>query len=130
MNAYTKEWDKKNRESVQRRSARRQHQSGNWTAEETVKRELFKEQGGICALCGAQLPLQIADNKACQVDHLVPVAQGGGNENTNLVLAHRKCNQEKAAKNLLEYIIWRERAKLPRSTYSSEKLLRCLLNLC
>ena len=43
------------------------------------------------------------NNQLCQVDHLTPVAQGGSNDQSNLVLAHRTCNQEKANKTLREY---------------------------
>lgn len=55
--------------------------------------ELYREQNGLCALCGASLEL---DN--CHVDHKIPVSRGGGNELENLQLTHRFCNQSKGAK--------------------------------
>jgi 5-methylcytosine-specific restriction endonuclease McrA len=60
-----------------------------------------EEQSGLCSLCGE--PLDGAE----EVDHKVPVAYGGGNERTNLQLAHKGCNRQKRAQvdphDLLRY---------------------------
>ncbi|WP_373540358.1 HNH endonuclease [Chamaesiphon sp.] len=43
-----------------------------------------------------------------QVDHIIPFTYGGGNERTNLQLAHGKCNHQKwtnvRAWDLIEYL--------------------------
>ena len=130
MNAFSKQYDSANPDSVRRRSARRQKLSSRWKPDDDLKQILFDAQGKLCGLCGELLPSQLLDSNYCQVDHLIPVAQGGDNQEENLILTHRQCNQEKASKNFLEYIVWRERAGLARSTYSSEKLYRCLSKLC
>lgn len=36
-------------------------------------------------------------NNPWEVDHDVPLAKGGTNHVTNLLLAHRSCNRQKAA---------------------------------
>ena len=128
-NAYTKGYAASNPRSVDDRAAKRRSRSGEWTSDNDLKLRLFKEQHSICALCGEVLNGDWSDSTQCQVDHLIPVLQGGNNSENNLVLAHRKCNQEKASKNLLEYIRWRERVGLSKSTYSHKKILECLKKL-
>ena len=50
--------------------------------------------------CGKQLTLGTFD--AC-IDHVVPIAKGGNNEDNNLVVACRKCNSSKGTKLLSEW---------------------------
>jgi hypothetical protein len=57
--------------------------------------EIFKRDGFTCQYCGAHPPAVIL-----HVDHIVPVKEGGGNEDTNLVTACETCNFGKAAKSL------------------------------
>ena len=55
----------------------------------------------------------ILDPKHLQVEHLTPASKGGTNDESNLVLAHRCCNQEKKQKTMPEYLAWREKVGLP-----------------
>ena len=126
MNKNTKKYAEANPDSVLRRSKKRQLSSKNWTATESMKEILHKEQKGLCGLCGGILEKDFLNNKLCQVDHLIPVAQGGANDLSNLVIAHRKCNQEKANKTLGEYFKWREKVGEPKSSYSSIKIVKAL----
>jgi 5-methylcytosine-specific restriction endonuclease McrA len=128
-NAYNRSYAQANPRSVTERAAKRQDQLKSWIPGNETKQRLYNEQNGLCALCGETLNAHWADSEECQVDHLIPVSQGGDNSESNLVIAHRKCNQEKAAKNLLEYISWREMVQLPRSSYRSAKTLECLQKL-
>ena len=57
--------------------------------------EVFKRDGFTCQYCGATPPKAIL-----HVDHIVPVAEGGGNEDTNLVTACDRCNLGKGARSL------------------------------
>jgi 5-methylcytosine-specific restriction endonuclease McrA len=72
-----------------------------WLAE--VVNELYQAQNGLCALCNSQL-----DPQLMQVDHIIPFTYGGGNERTNLQLAHGQCNNEKRANvdawDLIKYL--------------------------
>lgn len=66
-----------------------------------VRFEVFKRDGFTCQYCGAHPPQAIL-----HVDHIIPVAEGGGNEDTNLVTACDHCNLGKSANSL---------AKIPAS---------------
>lgn len=47
---------------------------------------VMDRDGGVCCYCGFP---------AAEVDHVVPVSRGGGNDVENLVAACRECNREK-----------------------------------
>lgn len=57
--------------------------------------EIFKRDGFVCQYCGAHPPGAIL-----HVDHIVPVASGGGNESSNLITACSICNGGKGARSL------------------------------
>ena len=46
-------------------------------------------QGGRCFYCGQPIGAKAT------FDHVIPQAYGGADEPSNIVLAHRRCNQEK-----------------------------------
>jgi hypothetical protein len=60
-----------------------------------VRFEIFKRDGFNCQYCGATPPRAVL-----HIDHIIPVAEGGGNEDTNLVTACDACNLGKAANSL------------------------------
>jgi hypothetical protein len=57
--------------------------------------EIFKRDGFICQYCGAHPPDAILE-----IDHIVPVHEGGGNEETNLISACWNCNRGKGGVSL------------------------------
>ncbi|MDQ5943119.1 MAG: hypothetical protein QG572_1935 [Pseudomonadota bacterium] len=57
--------------------------------------EVFKRDGFTCQYCGAHPPAVIL-----HLDHIHPVAQGGGNENDNLITSCESCNQGKSDRSL------------------------------
>lgn len=57
--------------------------------------ELFKRDGFTCQYCGRQPP-----EATLQIDHIVPVAEGGDNDEMNLITACRSCNLGKGANPL------------------------------
>ncbi len=57
--------------------------------------DVFKRDGFKCMYCGAHPP-----GVLLVVDHVVPVASGGGNDIDNLVSACEPCNQGKGAREL------------------------------
>ena len=69
-----------------------------------VVAELYREQNGLCGICGEPL----ADDFANEIDHVIPFAYGGGHERTNIQLTHKICNREKRAtvdpRDLLKYL--------------------------
>jgi 5-methylcytosine-specific restriction protein A len=50
---------------------------------------LFIEHGGRCHLCGGA----IQAGQTWDVDHVIPLAQGGSNDPSNLRPAHEKCHR-------------------------------------
>lgn len=53
-----------------------------------------------CSLCGQDIDYTLPhlDPMSFVVDHILPVARGGGDELDNKAAAHRACNESKAAK--------------------------------
>lgn len=60
-----------------------------------VRFEIFKRDGFVCQYCGSHPPKCIL-----HVDHIVPVVEGGGNEDTNLITACSLCNGGKGPVSL------------------------------
>ena len=54
--------------------------------------DVFKRDGFVCQYCGAHPP-----DALLEVDHILPVAEGGTNAEENLVTACFTCNRGKAA---------------------------------
>ena len=57
--------------------------------------DVFKRDGFVCQYCGAHPPMVVLE-----VDHIVAVSQGGGNEMDNLVTACFECNRGKSDRTL------------------------------
>ena len=71
--------------------------------------QMWQEQEGKCAYCGCDMIRwedvegtiweekgQYEDNY-CNIDHVIPLSEGGLHESSNVVLACHKCNMEKGA---------------------------------
>lgn len=56
---------------------------------------LFARWNGECHICGGK----IAAGQAWQVEHVIPLAQGGDDHGDNLRPAHTKCHTAKTAKD-------------------------------
>jgi len=117
INARSKAHAQANPDMVRARSARYQAKKNRWAPTEELKAQLVKEQAGLCVCCGEKLAGDL------DVDHLTPVAQGGTNDESNLVIVHRKCNQEKSSKTFVEYLAWRKRVGLDWPELTTEKVL-------
>jgi RNA-directed DNA polymerase len=57
--------------------------------------ELMKDQQGKCARCG----LYFQDGDVEEVDHIVPKAEGGKDDDKNVQLLHRHCHHQKSAED-------------------------------
>lgn len=62
--------------------------------------EVFKRDDFTCQYCGAQPPKVVLE-----VDHIHPVAAGGGNDPENLITACDKCNRGKGKRLLGDRIV-------------------------
>lgn len=60
----------------------------------TVRQKVIQRDGMICRLCGGAI-----ESGDVHIDHIVPVANGGRSELSNLQVAHSKCNIKKGRKN-------------------------------
>jgi len=54
--------------------------------------KLWTRDKGICWLCSLAVPFELATR-----DHVIPKSWGGTSRWSNLRLAHRKCNEDRAA---------------------------------
>lgn len=98
--ATNKRWRENNPEKIRlNASARRVDGSGM----RSVARlwDMYREQSGRCFYCEAAL------DGVFEVDHMTPVARGGNNEDSNLVLACFPCNRSKGTKTAEEFFAWR-----------------------
>lgn len=68
--------------------ARKKANGGNYTSEQI--RQMRLAQAGICAYCGLQY-----NPDDLQIEHIIPVCQGGSNDISNLCLACVPCNCSK-----------------------------------
>ncbi|OBA66104.1 hypothetical protein A5777_18755 [Gordonia sp. 852002-10350_SCH5691597] len=76
-----------------------------------VKRAVFHRERGRCAECGHNLSWVLDSLAREHFDHVVPLAQGGLNDITNIQLLCEPCNLAKADKpgqSLLRYRRWVE----------------------
>lgn len=62
------------------------------TVSRRLRFEVLRRDGHACRYCGAMAP-----DVPLTVDHVIPVALGGGDDPTNLVTACRDCNAGKAS---------------------------------
>ena len=122
--AYNKAYDEKHPEKVRCRAYKSQASRDGFIPSDLLKKQLFHEQDGVCALCCKPMDeAHILDSKHLQVEHLTPASKGGTNDERNLVLAHRSCNQEKKQKDVPEYLAWRTKVGLPTLSYLLPKLI-------
>ena len=63
----------------------------------SLRFEVFKRDSFKCQYCGASAPDVILE-----VDHIVPVAEGGENDMMNLITSCRDCNRGKGKKKLAD----------------------------
>jgi site-specific DNA-methyltransferase (adenine-specific) len=65
---------------------------------ETIKQRLYKEQDGKCNACGVDMEI-----RHLEIDHIIPVAKGGGDYYENYQLLCGNCNKIKGARPM-EYL--------------------------
>lgn len=57
--------------------------------------EIFNRNGGLCHLCGVRIQV----GEGWDVEHVIPLAQGGEDDGDNLRPAHRSCHKAKSAED-------------------------------
>lgn len=85
------------------RKLRADHVGEHRTAYEKNKRKILAT-GDMCGICGQPVDKSIKDRLnplAPTIDHIIPISKGGHpSDISNLQLAHRWCNRQKADKFL------------------------------
>ena len=69
--------------------------SSRGSAWEALRQQVLERDDYVCVYCNG------ANGEATTVDHVVPKAQGGTDELSNLVAACLKCNARKGAQSLV-----------------------------
>jgi 5-methylcytosine-specific restriction endonuclease McrA len=90
------------RAQVHTRRARKAAAGGKLSAD--IVARLFVLQRGRCACCGKRL------GKKFHLDHIVSLARGGSNTDDNVQLLTQRCNNQKHAKDPIDFM--RSRGKL------------------
>lgn len=77
----------------------RRHDPFNSKDKKRVVRALRKRDGDYC-FCDEVIDFSLTETdpnnkKASSIDHIIPRSEGGGNELSNLRLAHRICNERR-----------------------------------
>jgi hypothetical protein len=80
----------------QKRKAQKRASAGSYTAKQL--QEQVKRQKSKCYYCKTKLP------EIYHVDHIVPLARGGSNDISNIVVTCPTCNMSKSYKLLHEWI--------------------------
>lgn len=64
--------------------------------DELLRYELWREQGNVCPYCGGHLgkPIEIVTH-TFEIDHILPRSRSHDNSYENIVLVHKRCNQNK-----------------------------------
>ena len=97
---YKAEWKSNNLEydrlASQNRKARKKANGGVLSAGLATK--LLKLQKGKCPCCGKPL------GRDYHLDHKMPLALGGANEDWNMQLLRGRCNESKSAKHPVDFM--------------------------
>jgi 5-methylcytosine-specific restriction endonuclease McrA len=97
---YSKMWNRKNKDLkriyTQNRRAKERENGGDLSP--GLENKLFELQKGKCACCRKPLGGNF------QLDHIMPIALGGKNEDSNIQLLTSRCNKQKHAKHPVDFM--------------------------
>lgn len=69
---------------------------------------MYKKQKGLCWICSERMaisPQSAGGPRYATFDHIVPKSEGGVNAQSNLMLAHKRCNVARASLPLASVLI-------------------------
>lgn len=69
------------------------------SAREALEHRLLERQSGRCFICDEAIDLMLHQGQL-DVDHIIPRAEGGADEENNFALVHLSCNRSKGASDL------------------------------
>lgn len=91
-------WAKANPQAICIIKQNRRARGGSGTLSRGLVEKLHKLQRGKCACCG--LPL----GESYHLDHIMPLALGGPNVDSNTQLLRSRCNLKKSAQHPVDYM--------------------------
>lgn len=96
-------WRKSNpaRFAVQQHNARARNAGIEGSLSTWAVQRAHDAQAGKCACCG-----KLFDG-VYQVDHIIPLARGGTNVDSNIQLLTPECNRQKGTKTMEEFTLWK-----------------------
>jgi 5-methylcytosine-specific restriction endonuclease McrA len=59
--------------------------------------KIFRDNGGICHLCGGKID---GTKEAWELEHIIPFAMGGADDESNLRPAHKRCHLRKTVSDV------------------------------
>lgn len=100
MVEYIKDWHiaNPNASKIYRHTRRARKENNGGVLSKNIYEKLFKLQKGKCVCCGSSL----GDN--CHMDHIMPLALGGKNDDSNMQLLTSRCNLQKRAKHPIDFM--------------------------
>lgn len=98
--AATNEWKKNNKDkrAIHNQNRRSRIRKAGGSLSNELIRTLLSKQSFKCACCGKSL------EDGFHIDHILPLALGGKNEDTNIQLLTPKCNLQKNAKHPIDFM--------------------------
>ena len=64
-----------------------------------LEQRLWSRQSGVCFICDDPIDLKLHSD-TLEIDHIVPIAVGGKDEENNFALTHEQCNRRKSSSDL------------------------------
>ena len=100
ISVRAKEWARSNpaKCAAYRANRRARKMANGGSLSPDIVTRLYKLQRGMCACCGQQL------GDDYHLDHRVPLSRGGVNEDGNMQLLRQRCNNQKHAKDPIEFM--------------------------
>lgn len=104
MAAASKAWVLANPDRVKRTQAaakaRRRARISGGEVVPYLRDDIFERDGWVCQLCGEPIDRQYVSPSmlAASIDHILPIARGGGDTPDNVQASHRICNTRKGAR--------------------------------
>ena len=100
-NANNRKWESENREYGRIKCTNRR-QKLRGTLSKDLLPKLMVLQKGRCAICHKDL--NKLEKRKIHLDHIMPLALGGSNEDYNIQLLCQTCNNKKSAKDPIAYM--------------------------
>lgn len=98
IRARVTKWRAEHPEAIRIYSHTRHSKISGGTLSKDLIQKLLRLQKGKCPCCMQQL------GNDYELDHIVPLAKGGRNEDVNMQLLRRLCNRQKHAKHPIDFM--------------------------